>query len=99
MHTYRTKIRNGRAYVWGGDAIEENCKCKLSLVIRVDDDSPRVRLFTVRKEDHDLKETAIGSMECGSAYAVPLKGICGLRVECDDDASVTCTVLVQESLL
>lgn len=99
MHSYRTKIKNGRAYVWGGDAMEDNCKCKFALVIRIDDDSPPVRLFTVKKDNDKLKEEVVGAMDCGSAFAVPLKGICGVRVECDDDASVTCTVLVQEYLL
>ena len=92
MYAYDTKVR-GSTYLWGSDGIASSLNWPLLLTVRVDVLGDPVQ---IQSELPNGQKTIIGTLQAGECYTMSLLGLRGVIATCDQDASVSCVILVPQ---
>lgn len=92
MYGYDVKVR-GSLYLWGSAGISGALSWPLLLNIRVDLLGDPVEL---QSESADGQKNLIGTLGPGECYTLPLLNLRGVIAACEQDASVSCVLLVPQ---
>ncbi|TWG78961.1 hypothetical protein L602_000800000300 [Cupriavidus gilardii J11] len=90
MHNYVVRVR-GKTYAWGSSDIHIDLEYPLLLVINNDALGDPVEL---RSENVAGGVTALGTLQPGECWTLPLRGLRGVSAICSTDTSLACSILV-----
>lgn len=95
MYSYDVRVRGTTkaTYLWGSEGIAVDLAWPLLLSIRNDVVGDPVTIGTGTGHGH---KTAIGTLQPGECYTLPLLGIRGVFATCETDSNVACVILAPQ---
>ncbi len=88
MHSYAIKVRD-KTYLWGSNGVLADLTWPLLLVIHNDLRGDPIDLAS----ENGNTETALGTLQAGECWTLPLINLRGVHATCGSDSVVTCTIL------
>ncbi len=92
MYSYSVKVRT-KAYLWGSDGVTLKLTIPLLLVLQNDPwgDPITISLDSITNVD------AVGTLQPGECWTLPLLGVRGVFATCDADSTVSCMIMTPQS--
>jgi hypothetical protein len=89
-YDYRVRVR-GTMYLWGSAGVTQDATFPNPLLLHVSNDTFGEPV-TIKTETAAGAHTAIGTIQAGEHFTIPIQGLRGVAATCAPHSTVTCSI-------